>query len=521
MTSTAQAHLDAAKQAFIADLATLVREDFPTAAKAVAFDDTHAGDDAPVIELGAVILADGTEVDIDRFDDEHENLVAQARGILTNLADHFGTDFTHEAIDLPTSSEATSENLAPLAALINTPVERINSVTWLTIGWGGDPVHIEATVTLDDGSLDAKYLYPEDFTADVWALIETLFYNREPDDYLEEGRVEWTHVIAHAAPPANPSDPDESVYVEPVGTAGTTYGPYADEVEASEAMDALGLSDADYKLVWRSTQRIYNCDHCGVQMTVGADDIAHHVHPDDDAVAELDAHHVPERVATHEINSDRTRHAFLADPDDDEGRCIFDGTEQARHPEFVQPDIDNQALPTLTSGARQEAARFLTRLDPSLTRRKALTVIDGLRFDLVSEGLRDDARTVVKTLGTPPLRVAKAVVETFITSLADGADADPVGEAVEALNAQGIKAYVNHDLGPTDIDVAAEDGVSLVFMLVDDGAIVPSAAYDENGNPIEDGPIFDIIDGYQADGTAGPIAEIARKVNEHIVAARG
>lgn len=37
-------------------------------------------------------------------------------------------------------------------------------------------------------------------------------------------------------------------YLEPFMSAGPTYGPYGDEVEASEAMEDLGLSDETYKL---------------------------------------------------------------------------------------------------------------------------------------------------------------------------------------------------------------------------------------------------------------------------------
>ncbi len=46
------------------------------------------------------------------------------------------------------------------------------------------------------------------------------------------------------------ADPDERLWVEPLAD-GPTYGPYDDEVDASEAMDRLGLTDAAYKLVWR------------------------------------------------------------------------------------------------------------------------------------------------------------------------------------------------------------------------------------------------------------------------------
>lgn len=42
-----------------------------------------------------------------------------------------------------------------------------------------------------------------------------------------------------------------AVYVEPHGFGEGTHGPYKDEIEASEAMDSLGLTDATHKLVWR------------------------------------------------------------------------------------------------------------------------------------------------------------------------------------------------------------------------------------------------------------------------------
>ncbi len=50
---------------------------------------------------------------------------------------------------------------------------------------------------------------------------------------------------------SGPEQPDESVYLEPVGTGGRAYGPYPDEVAASDDMDARGLGDDAYKLVWR------------------------------------------------------------------------------------------------------------------------------------------------------------------------------------------------------------------------------------------------------------------------------
>lgn len=40
-------------------------------------------------------------------------------------------------------------------------------------------------------------------------------------------------------------------FIEPAGWVGPTFGPYLDELEASEAMDELGLSDESYKLVNR------------------------------------------------------------------------------------------------------------------------------------------------------------------------------------------------------------------------------------------------------------------------------
>ena len=43
----------------------------------------------------------------------------------------------------------------------------------------------------------------------------------------------------------------DAVWVEPLLSAGRTFGPYPDEVAASVAMDAHGLSDATHKLVWR------------------------------------------------------------------------------------------------------------------------------------------------------------------------------------------------------------------------------------------------------------------------------
>lgn len=42
-----------------------------------------------------------------------------------------------------------------------------------------------------------------------------------------------------------------AAYIEPIGFGTETFGPFADEIEASEALDSLGLSDSDYKIVIR------------------------------------------------------------------------------------------------------------------------------------------------------------------------------------------------------------------------------------------------------------------------------
>lgn len=42
-------------------------------------------------------------------------------------------------------------------------------------------------------------------------------------------------------------------YIEPLMEPAPTYGPFADEIEASEAMDEQDLSDSHYKIVWRES----------------------------------------------------------------------------------------------------------------------------------------------------------------------------------------------------------------------------------------------------------------------------
>ena len=42
----------------------------------------------------------------------------------------------------------------------------------------------------------------------------------------------------------------QKVWLEPLA-GGTTYGPFADELTASDMMDTLGLTDDTHKLVWR------------------------------------------------------------------------------------------------------------------------------------------------------------------------------------------------------------------------------------------------------------------------------
>ena len=45
-------------------------------------------------------------------------------------------------------------------------------------------------------------------------------------------------------------------WIEPIGfctARDNEYGPFADEIEASEAMDEQDLSDRHYKIVWRET----------------------------------------------------------------------------------------------------------------------------------------------------------------------------------------------------------------------------------------------------------------------------
>ena len=46
------------------------------------------------------------------------------------------------------------------------------------------------------------------------------------------------------------SDDGQAVWLEPL-LGGEDHGPYKDEIEASNAMDDLGLTDATHKLVWR------------------------------------------------------------------------------------------------------------------------------------------------------------------------------------------------------------------------------------------------------------------------------
>lgn len=50
---------------------------------------------------------------------------------------------------------------------------------------------------------------------------------------------------------AGTGDAAREWWVEPVGVPGPALGPFADELAASDAMDAAGLSDATHKLVWR------------------------------------------------------------------------------------------------------------------------------------------------------------------------------------------------------------------------------------------------------------------------------
>lgn len=39
--------------------------------------------------------------------------------------------------------------------------------------------------------------------------------------------------------------------IEPIGFGSGTFGPFADEIDASEFMDEHGLTDADHKIVVR------------------------------------------------------------------------------------------------------------------------------------------------------------------------------------------------------------------------------------------------------------------------------
>lgn len=69
--------------------------------------------------------------------------------------------------------------------------------------------------------------------------------------------VQWMAQLGHHEDPRDDlpfevvtSEPADRVWIEPLSGPGT-YGPFADEVEASAFMDEQGLSDTAHKIVWR------------------------------------------------------------------------------------------------------------------------------------------------------------------------------------------------------------------------------------------------------------------------------